>query len=115
MRTGNVHALFAVGACCDMTLKLLHGTVRDRPRHAIHVVLVVDTFLEFPKVDEIAETMRAHILSKSGEQDPNIVIVHGNSSETLRLVGETHAVTRVRTAMFNAAVAFTPIDLDVTD
>jgi divalent metal cation (Fe/Co/Zn/Cd) transporter len=98
-----------------MALKLLHGTVRDRPRQAIHVVLVVDKILEFPEVEEIAEKMRAHILSKSGEQDPNVVIVHGNSRETLRLVGETHAVTCVRAALFNVTIAFSPLTLEMTD
>jgi 3'-phosphoadenosine 5'-phosphosulfate sulfotransferase (PAPS reductase)/FAD synthetase len=97
-----------------MTLELLHGTLRDRPRHAIHVVRV-DKILEFPEVAEIAERMRAHVLSKSGEQDPNIVIVHGDSRETLRLVGETHAVTRVRSALFNAAISFSPLRLEAAD
>lgn len=96
-----------------MTLKLLHGTVRDGPRQAIHVV-VADKNLEFPEVDDIAGKMRAHLLAKCGEQDPNIVIVHGNNRETLRLVGETRAVTRVRTALFNAAVAFSPLQLDMS-
>jgi hypothetical protein len=98
-----------------MTLKLLHGKVRDGPRQAIHVVLVVDKILEFPEVDDIMEKMRGHILSKSGEQDPNIVIVHGDRRETLRLVGEAHAVTCVRTALFNAAVTFSPLRLEVMD
>jgi len=98
-----------------MTLKLLRGTVRDGPRQVIHVVRIVDNILEFPEVDDIAEKMRAHILSKSGEQNPNIVIVHGNSGGTLRLVGETHAVNRVRTALFNVAVTFSPLKLEVAD
>jgi hypothetical protein len=98
-----------------MTLKLLHGTVRDGPRRVIHVVRVVDKILEFPEVDDIIEKMREHILSKSGEQDPNIVIVHGDRRETLRLDGETHAVTRVRAALFNVAVTFSPLKLEVTD
>jgi hypothetical protein len=48
-----------------MTLKLLHGTVRDSPRMVIHVVRV-DKILEFPAVDDIAQRMRAHILSRLG-------------------------------------------------
>ena len=95
-----------------MTFKLLHGVVLDHPGRPIHVVRVVDKILEFPEVDDIADKMRVHILSKSGEQDPNIVIVHGNSIETMRLVGETHAVTRVRAALFNVAVSFSPLTLD---
>jgi hypothetical protein len=97
-----------------MTRKLLYGTVLDRPRKVIHVVRV-DAILEFPEIDDIAEKLRAHILSKYGEQRPNIVIVHGNSRESLRLFGDPHAVTRVRAALFNVAVAFSPLNLEVTD
>jgi hypothetical protein len=94
-----------------MGIELRYGVVRDRPRQVIHVVLV-EKNLEFSMVDEIAGKMRAHILSKSGEQDPNIVVVHGDSRETLRLVGDTHAVNRVRAALFNAAVTFSPFKLE---
>jgi hypothetical protein len=48
--------------------------------------------------------MREYALSKHGEQAPTVVIVQGDSKETLRLFGEAFAVTRVRTAMFNAAL-----------
>jgi hypothetical protein len=40
------------------------------------------------------------------------VIVQGDSKETLRLFGETHAVGRVRAALFNAAVSWSPLQLD---
>jgi hypothetical protein len=110
LRQSAAHAL-APTQPSDMTLKLQHGIVRDRPRQVIHVVLA-DENLEFSEVDEIAEIMRAHILSKSGEQDPNVVVVHGESRETLRLVGDSHAVNRVRAALFNAAVAFSPLKLE---
>jgi hypothetical protein len=39
-------------------------------------------------------------------------VIQGDSRETLRLFGEPYAVTRVRTAMFNAALNFSPIALD---
>jgi hypothetical protein len=95
-----------------MTIKLLYGTVLDRPRQVIHVVRVVDEILEFPEIDDITGKMRALILSKYGEQDPNIVIVQGNTKETLRLFGESHGVTRVRAALFNVAVTFSPLKLE---
>ena len=97
-----------------MTRKLLYGTVLDRPRKVIHVVRV-DAILEFPEIDDITEKLRAHILSRYGEQRPNIVIVHGNTRESLRLFGDPHAVTRVRAALFNVVVAFSPLKLDVMD
>jgi hypothetical protein len=98
-----------------MTRKLMYGTVFDRPRKVIHVVRVVDAILEFPEIDDIVEKLRAHMLSKYGEQRPNIVIIHGNSRETLRLFGDPHAVTRVRAALFNVAVTFSPLEFEVTD
>jgi len=98
-----------------MPPQLMYGTVLDRPRKVIHVVRVVDAILEFPEIDDIAENLRVHILSKYGEQRPNIVIVHGNSRESLRLFGDPHAVTRVRAALFNVAVTFSPLKLELTD
>jgi hypothetical protein len=52
------------------------------------------------------------MLARHGEQMPNVVIIVGNSRETLRLFGETHAVGLVRTALFNAALSWSPLQLD---
>ena len=87
----------------------------DHPREVIHVVRVVDAIPEFPEIDDIIEKLRAHILSKYGERRPNIVIIHGNSREALRLFGDSHAATRVRAALFNVAVTFSALKLEVTD
>jgi hypothetical protein len=38
--------------------------------------------------------------------------VQDDSKETLRLFGEPHAVTRVRAALFHAAVRWSPLQLD---
>jgi hypothetical protein len=89
----------------------MYGTVVDRPRQVIHVVRVVDATLDFQEIDSIATRMRERILSRSGEQAPNVVVIHGSGKETLRLFGEPHAVTRVRTALFNAAVSWSPLEL----
>jgi len=95
-----------------MTLKLMYGVVLDRPRRAIHVVRVIDETLDFPEISDITEKMRDNILSRRGEQAANVVIVQGNSQETLRLFGDAHAVTSVRTALFNAAISWSPLRLD---
>jgi hypothetical protein len=92
--------------------KLVHGTVIDRPRQIIHVVRVIDEILKFAEIDDIAEKMRAYVLSRRGEQMPNVVIVQGNTRENLRLFGDTHAVNRVRAALFNADVSWSPLDLE---
>jgi hypothetical protein len=95
-----------------MIHKLAHGTVLDHPRKAIHVVRVLDEILSFVEIDDIAARMRARLLSKFGEQSPNVVVVQGVSKETLRLFGDAHAVNRVRAALFNAALNWSPLDLD---
>lgn len=95
-----------------MTHKLAQATVVDRPRQVIHVVRVLDEILNFAQIDDIAEKMHSRVLSKYGDQLPNVVVVQGNTKETLRLFGDAHAVTRVRTAMFNAEVSWFPLELD---
>ena len=57
-------------------------------------------------------TVRERALAKQGEHGAAIVMVQGDSKETLRLYGEPYAVNRVRTAMFNAAVRWRPSELD---
>jgi hypothetical protein len=95
-----------------MTRQLAYGTVRDHPRKVIHVVRVLDAILDYPEIDHLAEQMRDHVASRHGEQTPNIVIVVGDGKETLRLFGETHAITRVRAALFHAAVRWSALQLD---
>ena len=95
-----------------MTYKLVYGTVLDRPRQVIHVVRVVDDILDFTEIDDIAEKMRNRALSRHGEQAANVVIVQGSRKETLRLFGDSRAITLVRVALFNAAVRWSPLTLD---
>jgi hypothetical protein len=54
--------------------------------------------------------MREKMLAR-GETAAEIVVVEGAAQETLRLHGAPYAVTRVRAAMFNAAISWQPIDL----
>jgi hypothetical protein len=95
-----------------MTRQFAYGTVRDHPRKVIHVVRVIDALLDYPEIDHVAEQMRIHITSRYGEQTPNIVVVQGDSKETLRLFGESHAVTRVRAALFHAMVGWSPLQFE---
>jgi hypothetical protein len=87
-----------------MTYKLVYAAVREHPRKIIHVLRVRGELLDEDEIEELSERMREYALSKHGEQAPTVVIVQGDSKETLRLFGEAFAVTRVRTAMFNAAL-----------
>jgi len=95
-----------------MAHRLIYGTVVDRPRKVIHVVRVVGEILDAGEIDEIADKMRERILRKHGEQTADVVVVQGTTRETLRLFGDPYAVGRVRAALFNVAVTWSPIALD---
>jgi len=95
-----------------MTQTFVHGVVPAQARKVIHVIRVVDDVLSLTQVHELAERMRQHALSRYGDQAADVVVVQGGSKETLRLFGDPHSVTRVRAAMFNASVSWTPIELE---
>jgi hypothetical protein len=92
-------------------LHLSYGTVRESPRQVIYAVRVYDAILELHEVDDVAARMRER-LAHRGEPSAEIVVVQGDAKETLRLFGSPYSVNRVRSAMFSAAIRWTPIDLD---
>lgn len=108
-RRRNRAAATTVSAHPAMTYKLLYGTLVERPRRPIHIVRIVGAGLEPWQIDEIADRVRDRTLSRIGE--PDLVLIQGDSRETLRLYGEPYSVSRVRTALFNAAVSWRPLDL----
>jgi hypothetical protein len=63
------------------------------------------------EIDQIAARMREKVEAR-GESAADVVVLQGDRKETLRLFGTPYAVGRVRTAMFNAAITWIPIDLD---
>jgi hypothetical protein len=88
-----------------------YGTVRETRRTAIYVVRVNDAFIEPEEAAEIADLLREKVMSR-GEIATDIVVVQGHDKETLRLYGTPYSVNRVRTAMFNAAIKWKPIELE---
>jgi hypothetical protein len=50
-------------------------------------------------------------LAHRGEPFAEVVVVQGDSKETLRLFGMPYSVNRVRAAMFNAAIRWITLDL----
>jgi hypothetical protein len=95
-----------------MSYQLLYGAVRENPRSVIHAVRLVDALLDDDALADLAEEIRERIFTKTGEQYAAVVMVQGNTKETLRLFGEPYAVTRVRAAMFNAALRWRDFALD---
>jgi hypothetical protein len=94
-----------------MQRSFVYGTVRDSQRTVIYVIRVKDDVLDPIEADAIAERMREKIQSR-GDFAADVVVVEGDSKETLRLYGIPYSVARVRTAMFNAAISWRPIELD---
>jgi hypothetical protein len=94
-----------------MPRSFVYGTVRDSQRTAIYVIRVKDDVLDAIEADEIAGRMRERIQSR-GDFAADVVVVAGDSKETLRLYGIPYSVGRVRTAMFNAAISWQPIELE---
>jgi F420-0:gamma-glutamyl ligase-like protein len=62
------------------------------------------------EADDIAERMRER-LAQRGDLGADIVVIQGDTTNTLRLSGTPYSVNRVRTAMFNAAIRWMPLDL----
>lgn len=94
-----------------MAHRLTYGIVRDAPRRVIHVVRVQDEILDTPEIVELAERMRDRLASR-GETLADVVVIQGDGKETLRLFGEGYSVGRVRAELFNAAVSWSPLELD---
>jgi len=94
-----------------MSHRFSYGTVLTSPRQAIYAVRVHDEILEPAEIDQIMGRMRERLDSR-GELAADVVVVQGQGKETLRLFGNPYSVSRVRTAMFNAAMKWIPLELD---
>jgi hypothetical protein len=94
-----------------MKRNYVYGTVRQGPSSAIHAVRVKDELLGLDEIDQLAARMRERVEAR-GEVTPEVVVVQGDRRETLALFGAPYAVNLVRAAMFNAAIRWTPIELD---
>lgn len=89
----------------------VYGTVRDSARRVIYAVRIEDALLDPAGLDQVAARMREKLEAR-GDFAAEVVVVQGHRKETLRLTGSPYAVGRVRAAMFNAAIRWTPIELD---
>jgi hypothetical protein len=89
----------------------VYGTVRDSRRSAIYVIRVQDAIIDAFEAEQIADLMREKLQSR-GELAADVVVVQGLAKETLRLYGAPYSVSRVRAAMFNAAVSWKPIEFE---
>jgi hypothetical protein len=94
-----------------MPRSYVYGTVRETRRTAIYAIRVRGELTDPLEADDIAERMRDKMLAR-GEVAADVVVVEGDTKETLRLYGTPYSVARVRAAMFNAAISWKPIELD---
>jgi hypothetical protein len=93
-----------------MGQRLSYGTVRESRRRAIYVLRVWDEILEPSEIADLAERMREW-LEHRGELTAEVVVMLGDSRQTLRLLGNPYSTARVRAALFNAEVSWMPIKL----
>ena len=94
-----------------MPRSFVYGTVRDSQRTAIYVIRVKDDVIDAVEADVIADRMRKHLQAR-GDFAADVVVVEGEGKETLRLYGIPYSVSRVRAAMFSAAISWSPIEMD---
>ena len=93
-----------------MDYKLSYGTVPDTSRSAIFVVRVEGAILESWETDDLAERFRERMRAR-GESVSDVVVMQGDTRETFQLLGLPYSVRKVRTALFGAAVNWTPLRL----
>ena len=94
-----------------MARSYVYSRLRESPRSAIYAVRVQNEILDAGEIDYIAERMRDKV-EAHGEIATDVVVVQGDRKETLRLYGTPYSVARVRAAMFNATLSWTPIELE---
>ena len=93
-------------------LNLTYGRLRDSSRTSIYAIRIRGALIQPHEADAIAERVRER-LAQRGELGTDIVVIQGDTKNTLRLFGTPYSVNRVRAAMFNAAIRWTPLDLCV--
>ena len=91
-------------------LNLTYGRLQDSSQTSIYAIRIRGALIQPHEADDIAERMRER-LDQRGELGADIVVIQGNTQNTLRLFGTPYSVNRVRTAMFNAAIRWMPLDL----
>lgn len=94
-----------------MERRYTYGTVRETHRSAVFALRVLDGVIDADEAAEVAETMREWVLRR-GLSATDVVVVHGDSKETLALFGAPRSVRLVREAMFNAAIRWAPLELE---
>ena len=94
-----------------MARSYVYGRIRDAHRNTIYAVRVENETLDPVEVDLIAARMRDKVEAR-GEIGADVVVIEGATKHTLRLYGTPYSVGRVRAAMFNAALTWTPVELD---
>jgi F420-0:gamma-glutamyl ligase-like protein len=94
----------------DQTLNLSYGRLRDSSQTSIYAIRIRGAWIQSHEADEIAERMRER-MAQRGELGADVVVIQGDTKNTLRLFGTPYSVNRVRVAMFNAAIRWMPLDL----
>ena len=90
--------------------ELKYGSVREGNRSAIYVLRVESDLLDHGEIEDLAQRMRERMFHL-GRSVSDVVVVHGSTRETFRLHGLPYSVSKVRAALFNAAISWSPISI----
>ena len=86
--------------------------IRPAELKRVNVDTTVETkAIRFPTDARLYQRMRERLASR-GETLADVVVIQGDRKETLRLFGEAYSVGRVRAALFNAALNWSPLELE---
>jgi hypothetical protein len=94
-----------------MSRSYAYGAIREGQRNSIYALRVRGELLDPAEAYQLMARMR-EMIELRGELSADVVVVQGGAKETLRLFGTPYSVNRVRAAMFNAGIRWTPIEFD---
>jgi hypothetical protein len=93
-----------------MTQQLAYGVIVNHPRSVTHVVRVSGPSLPAGEIALISDQMKEHVLSTTGEQDPDVVVVL--AGDRPRLFGIPASVARVKAQLPRLARRWRSIRFD---
>lgn len=93
-----------------------YRTLANEPSsRPIHVIKVMGRTLAAAEADQVVQVTRKRILSRFGEQLPEVVIVQGKAGTAGNFVGAPHAIARVRAQLDDDESAWRRIEFETDE
>jgi hypothetical protein len=94
-----------------MPYRLSYSTVRNTERSVIYVVRVDGKSQSLPEINDIATRMHERLHAR-GEGASDVVVLQEYSKAMPQFFGSPYSVSRVRAAMSNTALDWSPFELE---